>query len=240
MDIMTNKNFPNPIIAEALCEIHFETQKWDKTFGSLFFKKIESEFPTFESVSETPMIILGPVGIQQSPAPPMHRLRYKHANQNLMLQLSENVFTFNQLKEYPGWFTLKEKLIENWNRLVEVTQINKVNRIGLRYINKIPREQPNQLAGEWLKENEYIAACVLKSINGFVSRVETKIRENERAIITLVPSDDNHIIFDIDCICEGKIEANNIGAELESLHQRVWDVFSKSLTEKLKKHMSEK
>lgn len=236
---MTNKTYPNPVIAEALCEIHFKTPKWDNTFGSQYFKQIENDFGNFEPITETQMIIIpGPNGIQQSSMTQTQRLRYKHNNQNLMVQLSENVFTFNQLKQYPGWVTFKSKLIENWNKLIGVTQLNEVNRMGLRYINKIPRENPNQFAGEWLKENEYIAACVLKSTNGFVSRVETKVNENQRAIITLTPSDDDHIIFDIDCITENGIALPDIDKELEKLHQRAWDVFSKSLSEKLDNHMS--
>lgn len=241
---MTHKTFPSPAIAEALCEIHFqlpEDKVWEATFGSQYFKTLPPEFIDFEPVIDMMLTLeQGAKGLQPLPLIPKQRLRYKHSSESFMLQLSENVFTFNQLKMYPGWVDVKKQILDYWGKLVDVVKPTQVNRIGLRYINQFPREKPDQRIGEWLKESEYVASCVLKSPNGFLSRVETKLENENRAIITLAPIEDNKIVFDIDCISEKKLEIHSLESEIENLHNNAWEIFSRSLTDKFEQFMKVK
>ncbi len=99
-----------------------------------------------------------------------------------------------------------------------------MNRIGLRYINRINKETEQDRPGTWLVANDYISAGLLRSEPGFLLREEIHLDAENILIITLGdPKSDldaghRAIIFDM---------------EMDRLHADVWEVFSSAKGEKL-------
>jgi uncharacterized protein (TIGR04255 family) len=237
--------YPNPVIEEALCEIHFNCKDgavWDNTIPSQFYNKISTEFPLFEPITEQGIIIpLGLEGVRVVSGMPTtrQRLRYKHKTGQYLLQLSESVFTVNVFKIYPGWAKVKDIITKNWKEFTEVAPAMQVNRIGLRYINSVPRETPSQKANDWFAESQFVAPQVLSSEPGFLSRVETRFSSSERVIVTFGESESSDFIFDIDCISqrEEPVELRDVDSILEKLHDIEWEIFSEVITPKLESYM---
>lgn len=238
--------FPNPIIQEAICEIHFrlpDSVVWDSSLFGELFKHIQSEFPVFEPVTQVGIQFqIGPGGMGQAFLPPQQRMRYKHASRNLLLQLSSNTLTVNVLPKYPGWKMLSKDILNSWRQTRKAIKLESITRIGLRYINLIKRVHANEPPGDWLTPSDFIPMSVLSSLPGFLSRLETRTDVHNRAIVTLgemtMSADQSHnpIVLDIDCIVEKEIELHNdaITDELERLHDVVWNIFSASMTPRLK------
>jgi uncharacterized protein (TIGR04255 family) len=240
--------YPNPIIQEALCEIHFslpEGQKWrSSVFGELF-KRIQDEYPTLEPVMQLGLQFqFGPGKLGQSLLPPRQRMRYKHKSQNTLIQLSENIFTYNVLPRYNGWDVMKEGILKAWADTMSIIKVDKITRIGLRYINRINLAQ-NQKPSHWLSTSSFIPQAAIDSMPGFLSRIEVQAENNRRTIVTLgdslaQPEHDHPILlFDIDCIVEKAIvnDAAAIEKEIHFLHEFVWNVFESSKTKNLENYM---
>lgn len=229
--------FPNPTIREALCEIHFDLPigaSWEPGLFSKFYKHIEQVFPEMEPVTEPALqlqIQPGKVDVM----PSRSRMRYRHASRGLLLQLSQGVLTINVLPKYEGWQRMKADILQAWKWAQETFGRVEVRRIGLRYINFIPRSNDNEPPITWLAPNDYVGKAVLMSGPGYLSRVEVHPEALRRILVTVgeaIENDQLRIVLDIDCIAETDgSTVLPLEQTLSSLHDdMVWDIFSRFLT----------
>lgn len=241
--------YPHPLIQEALCEIHFELPEGNTWTPGLFwrlFDRVQDQFPEFEPVPHVAMRFhTGPSGIEQTLIG-QQRVRYRHRERNLLLQLSEEVLTVNILPKYPGWQSMLADVLWAWQALTEEVHPTAIRRLGLRYINRIPKTAPNQMASPWLGPSNYLAPAALTSLPGFLSRLESQRDQDTRLIVTLADTDQQDadqaaIIFDIDCVRERVlgVESSILEQELSALHDTAWQVFAASMTPHLEKRLRE-
>jgi uncharacterized protein (TIGR04255 family) len=240
MKIADHPSFPNPTIQEALCEIHFrlrEDSTWQPSLFGQLYQHIQGEFPTMEPVTE--------VGFQLQLLPgraefvaPRSRMRFKHASRPLLLQLSESILTINMLPEYAGWEQLRQDILQAWKWAEDILQPAGITRIGLRYIDFLPKTNPEEQAGDWLAPNAFVGGAALISLPNFLSRVEVRPDKKSRTIVTVAEASKaevSHFVLDIDCIAENV--ANDfitLDPTLTSLHDRVWEIFTGFLTPRYK------
>jgi uncharacterized protein (TIGR04255 family) len=173
--------------------------------------------------------------------PPQQRMRYKHASRNLLLQMSERIFTVNVLPKYEGWARMSKDILVAWTKVREVVKPAGITRIGLRYINRIERTRADELPRDWLAPSDYIPKAVLSSLPGFLSRLQIRTDPHNRLVVTVgdpatgAEQVANAIVLDIDCIVEKEIEIrdNAIIEEITLLHDSAWNVFVASMTPRL-------
>ena len=238
-------SYPHPTIAEALCEIHFRLpadKPWRPALIGEFFKAIQEQFPEMEPVQELGLQVeVGSGGVSQRVLPPRSRVRFKHRDRPLILQLVEGTLTVNLLPRYPGWEQMRQDVIEAWKRAIETLHARAIWRIGLRYINRIPRQSEPERPGDWLRPTDFIPAGVLGSAQGFLARNEVQLDKENRIIVTLgdQPPDGEApwgaIVLDIDRILERDLSTDEalLLREIDALHDDVWRLFSNAQTERL-------
>jgi len=229
-------SYPNPTIVEALCEVHFRLPGgWEPSLAGELFKRIQDEYPEMEPMSEVSVQLEhGPAGVLQRIEPARQKTRFKHADRPLLIHLAENMLTVNVLKPYPGWATMRSDVLSGWRHCREVLEPESVQRVGLRYINRIPRESLDQRPCDWLKASDYVPPAVLESRPGFFLRAQTHLDATNSLIVTLADArgdatgDPGGIVFDIDRIVEQDMgsDCQVIEDEIERLHTEVWRVFS--------------
>lgn len=242
-------SYPNPTIAEALCEIHFalpDDAPWKASFAGDLFKKIQDDFPVMEPKTEIDFQFeLGPQPIGHSLLPPRQRMCYKHKDRPLLLQLGPNVFTVNVLPEYAGWDMMCQDVLGAWQQAKKALKPEKITRIGLRYINRISMTNDEDMPGEWFHASDYLPVAVLRSKGSFLSRVESQIDPENRIIVTFAESrSDNDsqkkdIIFDIDRIRYKTIPLKDktLLSEMNHLHDHIWEIFKSAQTDRLKAYL---
>jgi uncharacterized protein (TIGR04255 family) len=242
---MVHPSYPNPTIAEALCEVHFELQEgaeWKPSLPGEFFKRIQNEYPEMEPMQEMGVQLEArPSGLAQRIFPTRSRFRYRHKDKPILIQLAEKIITINVLPKYPGWEVMAHRIADIWRQTSGLLAPGRINRIGLRYINRVPRESKDQKPSEWFKTTDYIAPIVLRSGTGLLSRVEARLDPENRVVVTLgdqgaTPSEPSGaFILDIDRIVEKDlpVAVESVTAEATRLHEDVWDIFASAKTEKL-------
>lgn len=237
--------FASPCVAEALCEIHFTPPdgSWKPTWFSDFFKALQPNYPTLEPQQLMEAgVVAGPGGFSQFVRPSGLKSVYRHAERPQVYQLGQSTLTINELAPYPGWAKFAEDAKFGWAKLAEVLQPKSINRLSLRYLNKFPRERATDTVGDWLAESEFYPRRLLASRSQFLSRLETSVGDGYRINVTVAEIDDGEIkpiLLDIDAICQRECGTSwpEIAAELESLHDKAWEVFSSTLTDKLRKSL---
>lgn len=245
-------SYPNPTIAEALCEIHFRLapeKPWKPSLVGEFFKAIQAEFPEMEPVQELGLQVeVGAGGVSQRVLPPRSRIRFKHRERPLLLQLIEGTLTVNLLPKYPGWERMRQDIVDAWKKAMETLNAQAIRRIGLRYINRIVRQSESERPSDWLEPTDFIPAGLLRSAHGFLARNEVQLDRENRIIVTLgdQPPDGDApsgaIVFDIDRIVERDLPTSEeaVFRETDSLHEHVWQEFSKAQGEKLRAFLNQR
>ncbi len=121
---------PCPII-ESIVEIRFETDlPGDAVFG-IAYKEFKSDYSRLEKLP----ILQIPEPIRSIDPNLMFSPHYKLFRDNLILQVGPKTFSLVCTEEYPGWEFLSKRIDENFSRFLTLGIVNKISRIGLRFVN---------------------------------------------------------------------------------------------------------
>jgi len=234
----------NPSIVEALCEIQFTVSERAtlQDYAGKFFEAIKDDFPTVEPVAEVGVQVhVTPSALEHRIGTQRQRLRFKHRDQPMYLQLGPGVLTLNVLPRYPGWEVVKREILTAWERAyAALGPLTAISRIGLRYINRVPLAA-DQRPGEWLRATDFIAAAVLTSDEGFFSR--TQVTREGWTIVTVGDTEDSAsgraLFLDIDrslamfsMAATPKPNLRPIEVTADRLHRDVWRIFEAAASDR--------
>ncbi|WP_279165294.1 TIGR04255 family protein [Thermus scotoductus] len=140
------KKYRNPPLVEAICEFRLtQNTHWDLMIPGLFYEGVKNEFPHREqrSVQEL-QLIQGPQGIRQELRVSERALLFS-PDRKLVIQLGPHILVVNALKPYPTWEGFKPRIEMAWKKLQEIMDVQGLERIGLRYINRIELPQKEEI-----------------------------------------------------------------------------------------------
>ena len=163
-------------------------------------------------------------------------------NENKIVQARLDGFTFNKLRPYEDWNKFHSEARELWELYNKIVKPISVNRIALRYINRIEIPLPFNDFSEYILTNPQIAPELPQSLSHFLMRIE--IPNNEIGAIAIItqtmqkPTETQKLplIFDIDAIKAVKYTENisDMWNDFCLLRQFKNEIFFNSITEKTK------
>lgn len=232
----THPSYPRPTIQEALCEIHFasDASHFGTDFASVW-QHVQSLFPEME----THLDVILPMenGFLQSSLPSRPRFLLRHANRQVLIQLSPGSFTLNTLSPYLGWQTMREDILEAWGGVQEALGLSEVIRISLRYINRVP--QPSTLVGSsgWLNAGDYLPPVVATAVPPFQSRVQIGAGVADTTTLAISHQDApgpemftsvDAMIVDLERVITGVYPSAPVDVleRMDALHEDIWKLFS--------------
>lgn len=119
-----------PII-DAIVEIRFETNlPPDAVFG-VVYNQFKSKYT---KVDDLPLSKAHDIIIQKNPSL-KYGAHHKISNGNFVLQVGPNMFAISNVPKYVGWKTYSAEIYDCLSKIDKLGIINKVIRIGIRYIN---------------------------------------------------------------------------------------------------------
>jgi uncharacterized protein (TIGR04255 family) len=248
-DQRSSAKHPRSTIIEALCEIHFalpEGQPWSPAIPGRFFRRIQDDFPEMEADQVMAVdVMVGPSGQEETSLRPRLRTRFRHRQRPLVVQLSEGILTVNVLEPYAGWHKLRSDVVNSWTEVLSEIKPATIERVGMRYINRFPRQDRGERASLWLRPGEYLATGALSALPGSLSRVEAHLAESEQMIVTLryqppaeVPTH-GAFVFDIDRISLQRHSVNPevLAASIDQLHADIGRAFAASASDYLEHYL---
>lgn len=156
-----------------------------------------------------------------------------------IIQFRIDGFTFNKLKPYENWENFRDEGKQFWENYREIAVPTKIQRISLRYINRIELPLPFDDFGEYIQTNPQIAPSLPQSVAGFFMRIE--VPNPDIGAIAIInekmepPSPDGKlpIILDIDVLKKHQYATDQeMWEDFEKLRNFKNDIFFNSITEK--------
>lgn len=242
--------YPNSTITEVVCDFHFKQPDgvgWQQSLFGEFFKVIQDQYPTMEpGVNMGLRINVGPQGIGPQYLEKESRIRFSRPDNEYIVQLAPLNLVLNVLPPYPSWSKVMEEIENVWSKALGSVPVESITRIGLRYINRFPKDEKDFSLVGWIQSGDFVPRGILESKSNFLSRVQNQIDDNNRLVVTVTdvePDEDNKlgsVILDIDRIVEDELESSTemLLKAIDKLHSDVWDVFSSSKDEKLDSYLN--
>lgn len=243
--------YPNSTIVEAICELHFTCLKnplnWDGKWYGRLHSKVGVEY---EMEPKTAKGFMVQAVNQNRPSLSenqvlLNQMIYKHRTKNQLIQLAPWTLTVNMIGPYQGWNSFVEHIKHSWLSLSSIIDSVQVTRMGMRYINRIPKNAANEKVGEWFLKSDLLPERLLTQKNDYFFRCEIPQTENSRIIVTLTEEQTDlpikPIIFDIDTFTVQTHHETweQIYNDISQLHNAIRHEFDSSLTEKLKSYLNQ-
>jgi uncharacterized protein (TIGR04255 family) len=247
---MTLNLSSDPAIVQAICQIQCSPREssegWDGKWFGRFLTALGSDYdmepittPGFvvqNNAQGAPKIIQDPVATNQ--------MLYRHKNQKYFIQLAPWTITISHVHSYDGWETFENQLIFIWTTLYSVINPSTITRVGMRYINRIPR-LPGEKVNDWIRPTDLIPNRIVSQTTKFYFRCEVPEDDKSKLILGIAEEQSGvpvlPIIFDLDAITIKNIPADSrsLAPVLNYLHGVIRVEFDHSITPKYKNRLNQ-
>jgi len=218
--------YQKPPILEAVIDFRFskvDTISDNKSI-LMFIKKHEGVFVKSEPLHEHSVVIKTEIGAESDVHSDHAHVGYRltDGSDTKVLQIKHKNFSSSQLKPYTTWSEFRSNTKSLWDSYVEITRVENVERIGLRYINRIDIPSNHFAMEEYFSLYPHMDDQLVKeSLSGFFMQVSvpqatkpSATGKNARAIINMgltPPALDGHtsILLDIDVSAEVQLGSNS-------------------------------
>ena len=237
-------------LIETICQLRFPTiLSIDTKEPADFQDTIRADFPRYACQMDP---VKGPDGKQQQ----VRNHSFITEDGVYKLSLTKDFIALSTMR-YPGWETFAHTLDEPLGQFIRVYQPAFFDRIGLRFVNAISREQLGLAGRRWndllqpqylgvLDDDEVNEADVVKCAVDIERRLDARcalkvhagpgnIRRQMRRgnEVQTVQEPETRFIFDQDLYAGGKIQLGEAAEVLEKLHGHADRVFSDAITDVL-------
>lgn len=233
--IKDRKMYKNPPLVEAVFELFYSSNSWSSIIPGMFYNEIKDKFPNITQNQGGFGIAIDGKGVKIGSGNG-DLTQYKNTNNDTIIQLSGNLLTVNKLPRYNGWESYLEIITYAVEALNRVIKIDRVNRIGLKTLNKIDIKNHTL---EQLKKHFTVYPNLPTSVNNNLNSVqvnlESPIIENKEILAILLatlkkePKYEAPVMFQIYIT-----RINDIPEDykewLEDSHNKLSETFENSLT----------
>lgn len=244
------RSYKNPPIEEALCELRFTPgQDWDFTIPSKLHTELGDDYdgrPQEQKGLEVELKAQRgePAGLRYSEA--LTRVQLVTEDGKRIVGVGPDVISVHMLRPYQdgpeqgGWSEYQPRIERALDAYWNVAQPKGVNRVGLRYINKIITSQNKGTIDDYLK-------CALPVVEGLpdhqnitTGRVDYSYEDGVRLILShwSINETPNQVLFlDLDIIWENTepVARDEAMLKVGDLHTRVKDAFETVVTDEARR-----
>ncbi|MBK8987370.1 MAG: TIGR04255 family protein [Chloroflexi bacterium] len=235
------RNYKSPPLIEALCEFRFINKHWDMTMPGLFYQKVKDDFPTIREKNVVEMLVN-----QQQPGQEVHgvmtpRIQFINHNESALLQLGPGILIVNCLRPYPSWPNFKELIFQTLAQYKEITSTVELERIGLRFINKIDLPLDKETKTQF-NYYPHLPALPANEPKNFLLRTELDFEQSNGVLVltlAIVPpekDDVKSLILDLDFVSlhADRLTFETIESWVESAHHNIETAFEASIMDSLR------
>ncbi len=239
------KKYIHPPVSKMLCTLNFkrsDSNAWKSVYIGSIYEGVKEFFPKSEDrirVDHTFDIARGEVSVKRE-----KETFFLDEPNHISVSISETKLEFSQEIKYSGWKDNLPKIIKVLKDYLEISQQPLLERIDLRYINKIfiPCDTVKRIVQEKDYFNVYINyKTIKKDCNRFEIRISFPYTDGILDVILFPvpsPNNSNENLFILDlCYHIINIQGSNIEQikeALDSAHANIENVFEKTLTQKTK------
>ena len=193
-------------IAEALIDFRAEMPD-DQAIERLSEAKalLQSRFPRFEEQRlYRSQFSFGKGKVAETEELGIRGFILRSEDEKSIVQFRRDGFTYNRLAPYEGWRALFDGASSCWRAYQQLSRVQEVTRVAVRYINKLRVADALRRAGEYLTTAPTVPEGAPGSMTGFLVKVHAHdpvsgIRSNViRTLERTADDEEEELIVDID------------------------------------------
>jgi len=245
-------NYPESPVQEVVFGLPFSSEMpWYPTLPGLFYNEIRGEYPLKDKkiVEE---YIQESGGQDRNVQPKIKSTEFSvfwTDDRSSYIQLSSNFIALVIYAPYPGWDVVREKIkkmISSYNR---IHQISQVERIGLRYLDRLPLPEGIDVISDYFRFRPEIGEGFEESPISFQIECDFPFYDDRDICrINLKPEkidseeNENNIILKIDYFLspDGTIFPDELIEWLDHSHEKIHRVFDSCISPKMDEYLREK
>lgn len=220
-------------IADALLEIRFQPLVDPNAVFGLVFKELKDSFQSIEKLS----ILQLPEFVRDNDPDLKFKPHHKMFNDKYVVQIGPNVISISSFPIYNGWVDFSETIYTIISKISNSEIVDKIERIGLRYINFFEKNIFDNISLKILLND-----CQITQPNTII---QTQINSDEFTSTLQIA---NNVLFnnnfgsviDIDTYTETSLTNffENYSSVISKAHQYEKELFFSVLTEEFLKTLS--
>ena len=250
--MIERRQYRNPPIEEALCEFRFRpSREWDLTIPGKLHTQLGSDYsgrPRQQRVVDVGFEVKEGDFSGLRSRDELARVQLVTENERRIVGVGPDVLSVHMLRPYQdaknrygGWDEFRSRIEAALTAYWTVANPEGVNRIGIRYINKIVFDRDLVPLGDYL-------TCILptvpglpRKVKGFFSRSEFSYDDGVRLVLSQGTTRDraNRFAFvvDLDVIWESDklLSAQNTMIRLDDFRNRERSAFEAIITDEARK-----
>jgi uncharacterized protein (TIGR04255 family) len=238
------RHYENPPIVEALVELFFTGSQWSPTVPGRFYTDIQNRFPLEEHLDQIGLEVgLSSEGPDARLSRGDPRLRFQTSDRSQMVQLARDLLVFNQVRsnqqEYTHFEEWRPTVIEMLNRYRELARPAAIERMGVRYINRVVIPSPAILMEDYFTIYPQVPEAIGEH-GPFLMRLEIPpLHPEHQMIVTFgsTPSEQEgtiaHLLDFYDIVVMGGPNSfGTVEQRLHDAHDNIITAFEVSITDK--------
>lgn len=242
------RKYKNPPIIEALCEFQFSpSSPWDLAIPGLVYQKVQSEFPKRRQAKQVEVgLRAGTEGVEQQ-VRTTDRMQFLREDERVLIQVGQNLLAINHLKPYPAWEGFLPLIRRGFDTYCAVAKPTGIQRIGLRYINRIELPGPKVELEDFFSFYPFLGPTLPQDFGAFIVGVDIHYENGRDGLrlqsVNTQPDQPGTIaiLLDLDYSLRqpGGVGLEAVFQWVDTAHDRVEKVFEGCITDKLRELFEE-
>lgn len=226
-----NATYKNAPLVEAVFEVRFPGEPVVENRRDIFFEKIRENYPNIHVPS-----------IQPGSHPALEAYQYHNNDSSIIVMTALNRFSVST-KKYSSFNSFRNVIISLSKEFNNCYKLNKINRIGLRYINIIPFVKENDIVplNKFFNISFNLPSLISKEYSNLNLVLTSKL---EAGLITIkiasMLSDnrkDEALLLDFDFAKEKELHFSDIEKHLEEGHMVTKEIFEELITDEYREYI---
>jgi len=250
IDDVPSKPLKHPPLAEVVFEINFPRVYAVENRMADFQQRVLKTYPDSgdEFVLHIPPAVAFGKTPKSEPLTPVRSFTFKNEIGTRTVRVS--VVHFNLLvSDYLHFEDYKSALMASLEPAVEIFQLSRIQRVGLRYINRIsiPKKDASMIYRDYVRSPLDTHVFAPHQLNSFLTEISFDLTGTKKLTIRsgLLPAqiDTNSRIYllDLDCSSPESVSLSSpaITSLLDEYHESIESEFKQLMTDKYWKYMAE-
>lgn len=242
------RKYADPPIVEAVCEFRLPADSdWDLAIPGLVYEQIRDRFPRREQRTIQEVEIVGQKDGFRQEMRANERAVFLTEDKTKFIQVGRHLWAINCLKPYPTWRQFEPVIRQGFEALTDVVKVTSLQRIGLRYINRVEIPHPLVDLEQYFSFRPYIGPELPEDFGNFVVGCIFVFAEGRDAcraqLRDAVPEDPDSsaFILDLDYYLARPqaVPTNEALSWVEDAHSHVEQVFEGCITDRLRQTFGE-
>src|ERR1700680_1382076 len=246
-----SKPLQHPPLSEVVFEINFPRLFAVENHIADYQQRVGEMYP--ESGDEFVLHLPPAVAFGKGPRPedtltPVRSFVFKNTGRSRIVRVS--VVHFNLVvSDYLDFEDYKRALTTALEPAVDIFRLSRLERIGLRYINKIaiPKAKASLVFSDYVHAPIDVAVFAPHQLNSFLTEITVNLSPNKKLTIRsgLLPAQDNGstrtYLLDVDCSSPESVSLSGpaITKLLDEYHDSIESEFKRAMTERYWNYMAE-